>query len=141
MENLHPPTGQEQRQFIALLMFSLVLSSVFLLFDETTGDLKGAVPPGRALLMHTTDEAGRSWGEPVQEWGPMSLEKIRINSSSEAELQLCPGIGPVIANKMIRERSVRPFSSWEDLSERIPGFGRSRVTGLQEAGVKLHDAP
>jgi len=40
---------------------------------------------------------------------PLPELKIRINTASADHLRLLPGIGPVVADRVIAQRSIRPF--------------------------------
>ncbi len=47
---------------------------------------------------------------------------IRINSASAAELQRLPGVGPVLAQRIIDRRQQQPFGSVDELRG-VPGIG------------------
>jgi competence ComEA-like helix-hairpin-helix protein len=57
---------------------------------------------------------------------------VDINRADEAQLAELPGVGPVIARRIVSARRERPFSSVEDLV-RVSGIGAATVTRL--AGV------
>ncbi len=73
---------------------------------------------------------------------PRPLLRIDLNRAGAAELQVLPGIGPALAERIVADRgSNGPFASVEDLS-RVPGVGPATVariapmaaaSGLQEA--------
>ncbi|MEJ5244061.1 MAG: helix-hairpin-helix domain-containing protein, partial [Desulfomicrobiaceae bacterium] len=41
----------------------------------------------------------------------MAAEKIDINTANQAQLETLPGIGPVIAGRIIEYRQKKPFAS------------------------------
>lgn len=57
--------------------------------------------------------------------------RVRINTASRAVLMRLPGVGPSTADKMIAERSIRPFQSVEDLT-RVKGIGPKRLEKLRD---------
>lgn len=58
-------------------------------------------------------------------------QTIDVNSATEAELQLLPGIGPARARAIIEDRRANgPFRSVADL-ERVRGIGPAIVEGLR----------
>jgi competence ComEA-like helix-hairpin-helix protein len=68
--------------------------------------------------------------------GPVSLRwrrgpaPINLNSAGPDELQRLPGVGPVLAGRILEERAAGgPFASVEDLV-RVPGMGPARVRAL-----------
>lgn len=60
---------------------------------------------------------------------------IDVNRATSAELQGLPGVGPVLADRIVAERRRRPFVHLDDLT-RIPGVGPATVERLRgRAGV------
>jgi competence protein ComEA len=57
-----------------------------------------------------------------------------LNTAPTDSLRLLPGIGPVLAARIADARSgQRPFSSWDDLRERVSGIGVRTVARLRYA--------
>ena len=50
-----------------------------------------------------------------------------VNTATEAELEALPGVGPVIARRIIEGR---PYRSVEDL-ERVKGIGKKRLDEIR----------
>ncbi len=59
-----------------------------------------------------------------------STEPINVNTATKEELMSLPGIGEVIAGRIIEEREFLPFSSVEDL-QRVSGIGEKTVEELR----------
>jgi competence protein ComEA len=55
---------------------------------------------------------------------------IDVNHASAAELQRLPGVGPVLAQRIITEREKKPFRSLEDL-RRVSGIGPKTLEKLR----------
>ena len=65
---------------------------------------------------------------PLQVHGPQSplAERlIDVNTATEADLQLIPGIGPSIARRICLQRAVSPFLNPDDFETRVRGVGPS----------------
>jgi competence protein ComEA len=56
-------------------------------------------------------------------------ERIDVARAPAEELRRLPGVGPSLAEAIMRERSVRPFGSVADL-ERVPGIGPATLRRL-----------
>ena len=55
---------------------------------------------------------------------------VNLNTADSTALQTLPGIGPVTADKIVKDRETNgPYSSLEDLT-RVSGIGPKRVEGL-----------
>ncbi len=54
---------------------------------------------------------------------PLPDLKIRVNTAAADDLRLLPGIGPVVAQRVIAQRSIRPFRDGEDFAHRVRGLG------------------
>jgi len=55
---------------------------------------------------------------------------VDVNGASAADLQKLPGIGPVLAQRIIDERGKRPFQTADDL-RRVPGIGPKTLERLR----------
>ncbi len=69
-----------------------------------------------------------SVGPPGGSYGDVESKKtVSINEAGQIELETIPGVGPVIAQKIIVERERNgPFESIRDL-ERVPSLGRKMI--------------
>lgn len=56
---------------------------------------------------------------------------VHVNTAGMAELQTLPGIGPVIAERIILERKEQPFQEKRDLL-RVPGIGEKRLAQIAD---------
>lgn len=64
---------------------------------------------------------------------PAAPIRLDVNAATVQELQLLPGVGPALANRIIAEREERgPFLSVDDL-RRVRGVGERTVMGLRDA--------
>jgi DNA uptake protein ComE-like DNA-binding protein len=93
----------------------------------------------------TIESDGRAWwvvGHAIAEQGPPAEKarssarrddnprpagRINVNTVSQAELEALPGIGPVIARRIIEGR---PYRSVEDL-DRVKGIGKRRLEEIR----------
>jgi hypothetical protein len=50
-------------------------------------------------------------------------QSISVNSNTLEDLQVIPGIGPVIAERILDQRSLQPFTSPSDFENRVRGIG------------------
>jgi competence protein ComEA len=67
---------------------------------------------------------------PGVESGPVSL-----SVATPAQLETLPGVGPVLAGRIVAHReSSGPFRAVEDLLE-VPGIGEATLAAIEEAGV------
>lgn len=134
---MNTPSAGERRQLLSLILSTLAISGFLSLLRPDIIPFAEAVPPGKAVIAIEFDAKGRLSGHPIAETGPVSPSKVKLNTSPREWLTACPGIGPALADAVIRERQERFFGSWEDLRERVPGMGPAKLAGLREAGVML----
>ena len=70
--------------------------------------------------------------QPVAAASPAKVEsKIDINHANAAELQALPGVGPVLAQRMVEWRKVHGrYRTVEDLQE-VKGIGKKRLEQMR----------
>lgn len=60
---------------------------------------------------------------------------IRLNSATAQELESLPGVGPVLAERIVAQRESRgPFETVEDLLE-VSGIGESKLASIRDLVV------
>ncbi|HSJ71853.1 MAG TPA: ComEA family DNA-binding protein [Acidimicrobiia bacterium] len=61
-----------------------------------------------------------------------SADGIDINTATASELEALPGVGPVLAERIVAFRTERgPFSSVEDLLD-VPGIGEAKLAQMRD---------
>lgn len=95
---------------------------------------------GLAALMSYTawtrsvelDQPSGPANHPTQAWPDM---RIDLNSAAAAELSVLPGLGPMLAERIVDDRTQRgPFASVDDL-DRVSGIGPAIVERLRSYAV------
>ena len=110
----------------------LVLTALFLILMVGLAERSDA--PGEAGTYTITTR--RPAQEPVV---PESALPVNINTATEEELDVLPGIGPALAGRIIAYREEHgPFAAAEDLLE-VSGIGESVLDGLRDQ-IVLEDA-
>lgn len=67
--------------------------------------------------------------------GPAGQGPVNVNRASAAELEELPGIGPVLAERIVQWREdAGPFTSVDDMTA-VPGIGPSVLEGLRDAAT------
>jgi competence protein ComEA len=57
--------------------------------------------------------------------------KLNLNTATAAELDALPGVGPVLAQRIVDHRDQGPFTSVDQLDD-VPGIGPARAAELAE---------
>ncbi len=130
------PNADDRRQFLILIVGSLLINLVAAWWSTHAVSPSDAVPAGEALIDTHVDAKGRVWGVPIAETGRQAPSKVIVNTADRPALLACPGIGPIIA-----ERREMPFRSWDDLQRRVPGLGPAKINQLRIDGVRLDEEP
>lgn len=95
-------------------------------FDEKETTTAAEEDDAALPLPGTKQDRQRSRYEPKK---PPS-RPIDINKASKQELMRLPGIGEVMAERIITARKERPFETPEDLL-RVPGIGKKKLEQLR----------
>jgi competence protein ComEA len=61
----------------------------------------------------------------------VSAGLVNVNTAAPEELDSLPGIGPVLARRIVAERQKRPFARVEDL-RRVSGIGPKKLEALRD---------
>jgi competence protein ComEA len=111
------------------------LSGVHGIGDATLGKLRPwvTVEPGEPAL--PAPEPERLTRKPSAERHTVQKpnnpdELINLNRATAAELDRLPGIGPVLAARIVAERENKPFARIEDL-RRVSGIGPKKLEALR----------
>ena len=70
----------------------------------------------------------------------VAFAAVDVNKATPAELDSVKGIGPAISGRILEERKKGNFKSWEDLIERVKGFGASSAAKLSAEGLTVGGA-
>ena len=61
--------------------------------------------------------------------------RVRINTADAAALEGLPGVGPVLAQRIVAHRDAHgPFATVEDLLD-VPGIGESKLAALRDSVI------
>jgi competence ComEA-like helix-hairpin-helix protein len=83
-----------------------------------------------AVLAVALGRLYRPGGVTALRWPAEADDRMDLNAAGAAELVRLPGVGPVLAERIMAEREAGgPFTSVEDLT-RVPGLGPARVRAL-----------
>lgn len=130
---------QMANQLLALVMF--LVGAVGCSDDlpvratYTPADCPPAMKPDVALEAEpdVADEGGGGAPAEAEEEPPPPAEPgapININTATEAELTVLPGVGPALAQRIVEYRSKRPFKKVTDL-QRVRGIGPAKFEKMK----------
>ena len=118
----------ERRAWIRLLSVLAVAALLRTAWAARSG--VGAPGGVERDLAAAADTVARLHAEEARRGAPLAAdEKIDPNRADAVELDRLPGIGPSLAEAIVRTRGEAPFRSIEDL-ERVPGIGASTLARL-----------
>jgi competence protein ComEA len=67
--------------------------------------------------------------------------EIDVNTASQAQLESLRGIGVALSDRLLEERSRRPYTDWADLAARVPGVGPKTAERLSAQGLRIAGRP
>ena len=80
----------------------------------------------------SSGEAESAAESDVPIWEPSETKPVNINTASQAQLEMLPGIGPALAEAILSYRTdFGPFVTTEQLME-VPGIGEKRYAAVEK---------
>jgi competence protein ComEA len=90
-------------------------------------NLAATLTPGQQIVVPGPDEGGAGGAA-----SPNTSSLISLNHASPAELDELPGVGPVLAERIVAHRESKgPFQEVEDLLQ-VPGIGEAKLASLRD---------
>jgi competence protein ComEA len=100
---------------------------------KAAGGLKRGVVPGVNLARVVVDGEQIFVGQQVA--GSSAGGKVNINRATAAELESLPGVGPVLAGRIVEYRNEHgSFQSWKDV-DGVSGVGPSMLDKLRDVAT------
>uniref|UniRef100_UPI000ADBF17F ComEA family DNA-binding protein n=1 Tax=Demequina gelatinilytica TaxID=1638980 RepID=UPI000ADBF17F len=101
--------------------------------DESSVNLARPVVDGEHIIVATLGEEGE--GGETGAGGGAAGSLVSLSSGDAAALESLPGIGPVLAARIVADREANgPFLTLDDLT-RVSGVGPALVAGIAELAV------
>jgi competence protein ComEA len=93
--------------------------------DQASVNLAAVVTDGQQIVVGAPGApAAAAGGSAVSPGG-----KLNLNTATAAELDALPGVGPVLAQRIVDHRDQGPFTSVDQLDD-VPGIGPARAAEL-----------
>lgn len=133
MTNVHPDWTTGPAKFVAVVCLggACMVGLAWSIATREPGAARAGVPLAALQASPVGDAGGAA---PVGETTPrVSIaRRINVNTASAAELELLPGVGPAIAQRIVEFRETRgPFRTLNDL-DRVSGIGPRLIERLRD---------
>jgi competence protein ComEA len=96
--------------------------------DPASVNLAALVTDGQQIVVGAPGAPGPAGGPDA---GVASGGPLNLNTASAAELDALPGVGPVLAQRIVDHRKQGPFTSVDELDD-VPGIGPARAAELAD---------
>jgi len=96
--------------------------------DLASLNLARVLVDGEQVVVLRPGESGPAAAPPAAEGGAPGL--VDLNTADAAALDGLPGIGPVLAQRIVEHRDERPFASVDELGD-VPGIGPTLLERLR----------
>jgi competence protein ComEA len=96
--------------------------------DPASVNLAAVVTDGQQIVVGVPGGAG---GGAAGGAATAAGGKLDLNAATAAELDALPGVGPVLAQRIVDYRDHKPFTSVDQLDD-VPGIGPARAAELAE---------
>lgn len=116
-------TLKQWRRLLELILAGGVILFAAFFLEEFWGGAPLTLPQKEAPLAEPIPEDLNEF---------LKLSMTDLNSATEEELVRLPGIGPVLASRILEYRAKNgPFESWEEV-DRVEGVGARKIEAIQE---------
>ena len=61
-----------------------------------------------------------------------------FNTATRAEIEAVRGVGVMLADRIVEQRKIKSFQSWEDAQKRVKGLGKRNVSGFRDADMRIN---
>ncbi len=119
-------------------VYELPFGSIVKAAIDAAGGFSAEASQDRVNLAAALEDGQQVYVPKISEESPSSpnprsvSEQVLINTASAPELERLPGIGPVLAQRIVEYREQNgPYQRLEDLLE-VEGIGPSKLEGLQD---------
>ena len=98
------------------------------------------VPAGETAAAGEAPADGASAASAAETQEPTQENPLNLNTATQAQLELLPGIGPALAQAILDYRAeFGPFTAPEQLME-VPGIGEKRFAAVEQL-IDVEDTP
>lgn len=122
---------QQKLFLLCALLFGCVLTSIGVEYfgkDEAPINLP---PPSFVRKQEKNLQVSLTEGKRVEKQTKQVTGRVNINTATVQELDSLPGIGPVIAQRIVEYRGAKPFTKIEELML-VKGIGKKKFAKLRE---------
>lgn len=70
-----------------------------------------------------------------------AYKELELNRATQAQLESLAGVGPDLAERLLKGREARPFENWADLRRRVAGIGPKLAAKLSDQGLRVQGQP
>lgn len=73
-------------------------------------------------------------------WLPLAVSAqklLELNTATQAQLESLAGVGPDLAERLLKARDARVFEDWADLRRRVSGIGPKLARHLSDQGLRI----
>lgn len=71
----------------------------------------------------------------------LAATPLELNQATQAQLESLAGVGPDLAERLLKARADKPFENWGDLRRRVTGVGAKLARKLSDQGLRVRGQP
>jgi competence protein ComEA len=97
--------------------------------DPASVNLAAVVTDGQQIVVGAPGSSGAGAGGGAASAPAAPTGKLNLNTATATEFDALPGVGPVLAQRIVDHRKQGPFTSVDQLDD-VPGIGPARAAEL-----------